>query len=57
MIRVISGIYKGKRLKKVPGAVVRPMPDKLKTNAASKLYAFFAQRYYQEGENCGYKKR
>lgn len=30
MIRVISGIYKGKRLKKVPGAVVRPMPDKLK---------------------------
>ena len=30
MIRVISGIYKGKRLKKVPGSVVRPMPDKLK---------------------------
>jgi len=30
MIRMISGIYKGKRLKKVPGAVVRPMPDKLK---------------------------
>ena len=30
MIRVISGIYKGKRLKKVPGTTVRPMPDKLK---------------------------
>ncbi|MGB8952496.1 MAG: 16S rRNA (guanine(966)-N(2))-methyltransferase RsmD [Candidatus Aminicenantales bacterium] len=31
MIRVISGIYKGKRLKKVPSPLVRPMPDKLKT--------------------------
>ncbi len=30
MIRVISGIYKGKRLKKVPSSHVRPMPDKLK---------------------------
>ena len=30
MIRVISGVYKGKRLKKVPSPVVRPMPDKLK---------------------------
>jgi 16S rRNA (guanine966-N2)-methyltransferase len=30
MIRVISGIYKGKRLRKVAGPVVRPMPDKLK---------------------------
>lgn len=30
MIRVISGIYKGKRLKKVSGLVVRPMPDRLK---------------------------
>lgn len=30
MIRVISGIYKGKRLKKVPSPLVRPMPDKLK---------------------------
>lgn len=30
MIRVISGIYKGKRLKKVPNPTVRPMPDKLK---------------------------
>ena len=30
MIRIIGGKYKGKRLKKVPGDVVRPMPDKLK---------------------------
>ena len=31
MIRVISGIYKGKRLRKVKSLLVRPMPDKLKT--------------------------
>lgn len=30
MIRVIGGIYKGKRLKKVPGLRVRPMPHKLR---------------------------
>jgi 16S rRNA (guanine(966)-N(2))-methyltransferase RsmD len=30
MIRVISGIYKGKRLKLVKSPFVRPMPDKLK---------------------------
>lgn len=30
MIRVISGIYKGKRLKRVPDSHVRPIPDKLK---------------------------
>ena len=30
MIRVISGIYKGKRLKKVSSPLVRPIPDKLK---------------------------
>ncbi len=30
MIRVISGIYKGKRLKRVPSPLVRPVPDKLK---------------------------
>lgn len=30
MIRVISGLYRGKRLKRVPGSLVRPMPDKLK---------------------------
>jgi 16S rRNA (guanine966-N2)-methyltransferase len=30
VIRVISGIYKGKRLKRVSSSLVRPMPDKLK---------------------------
>jgi len=30
MIRVISGIYKGKRLNKVKSSLVRPIPDKLK---------------------------
>jgi 16S rRNA (guanine966-N2)-methyltransferase len=37
MIRVIGGKYKGKRLKKVPGTVVRPMPDKLKESLFSIL--------------------
>ena len=31
MIRVISGLYRGLRLKKVGHPAVRPMPDKLKT--------------------------
>lgn len=30
MIRVISGMYKGKRLKRIPSPLVRSMPDKLK---------------------------
>lgn len=30
MIRIISGIYKGKRLKRVPSPLVRPMQDKLR---------------------------
>lgn len=30
MIRIISGIYKGKRLNKVRSPLVRPIPDKLK---------------------------
>ena len=30
MIRIIGGIYKGKKLKKVPGSRVRPMPHKLR---------------------------
>jgi 16S rRNA (guanine966-N2)-methyltransferase len=37
MIRVIGGKFKGKRLKKVPGTVVRPMPDKLKESLFSIL--------------------
>lgn len=35
MIRVIGGKYRGKRLKKVPGTVVRSMPDKLKESLFS----------------------
>jgi 16S rRNA (guanine966-N2)-methyltransferase len=35
MIRIIGGKYKGKRLKKVPGTVVRTMPDKLKESLFS----------------------
>lgn len=31
MIRVISGLYRGKRLRKVASPNVRPYPDKLKT--------------------------
>jgi 16S rRNA (guanine966-N2)-methyltransferase len=31
MIRIISGSYKGKRLRKVASPLVRPMPDKLKS--------------------------
>ena len=30
MIKVIAGIYKGKRLRRVQDSVVRPMPHKLK---------------------------
>jgi 16S rRNA (guanine966-N2)-methyltransferase len=37
MIRIIGGKYKAKRLKKVPGTVVRPMPDKLKESLFSIL--------------------
>jgi 16S rRNA (guanine966-N2)-methyltransferase len=37
MIRIIGGKYKGKRLKKVQGTVVRPMPDKLKESLFSIL--------------------
>lgn len=31
MIRVISGVYKGLRLRKVASPLVRPIPDKVKT--------------------------
>lgn len=37
MIRIISGTYKGKRLKRVPSPLVRPMPDKLKESLFSIL--------------------
>jgi len=37
MIRVIGGLYKGKKLKRVPDLSVRPMPDKLKESMFSIL--------------------
>jgi 16S rRNA (guanine966-N2)-methyltransferase len=37
MIRVIAGLYKGKKLKRVPSRDVRPMPDKLKESLMSIL--------------------
>ena len=35
MIRVIGGMYRGKRLRRVPSTSVRPMPDKLKESLLS----------------------
>jgi len=40
MIRIISGIYKGRRLKLVPSASVRPMQDKVK----GALFSILADR-------------
>jgi len=37
MIRVIGGLYKGKKLKRVSDRSVRPMPDKLKESLFSVL--------------------
>ena len=37
MIRVIGGLYRGKRLRRVPSPSVRPMPDKLKESLLSIL--------------------
>ena len=38
MIRVIGGIYKGKRLRRVPDLGVRPMPHKLKESFFSIIH-------------------
>lgn len=40
MIRIISGLYKGRRLKLVPSATVRPMQDKVK----GALFSIIADR-------------
>lgn len=37
MIRVVAGLYKGKRLKRVPSPQVRPMPQKLKESLFSMI--------------------
>lgn len=39
MIRVISGIYKGKKLRRVPDPGVRPMPHKLKESLFSIIHS------------------
>ena len=49
MIRVISGKYKGKRLKKVPGSVVRPMPDKLKESLFSIIQEDVRESVFLDG--------
>jgi 16S rRNA (guanine966-N2)-methyltransferase len=46
MIRIISGIYKGRRLKLVPSPTVRPMQDKVK----GALFSIVADRL--EGSIC-----
>ena len=49
MIRVIGGIYRGKRLKKVPGTVVRPMPDKLKESLFSIIQEDVRGSFFLDG--------
>ncbi|UCE40717.1 MAG: 16S rRNA (guanine(966)-N(2))-methyltransferase RsmD [Candidatus Aminicenantes bacterium] len=54
MIRVISGQYKGKRLRRVPSDLVRPMPDKLKEALYNILHddvkdSFFLDAYAGTG--------
>ena len=49
MIRVIGGIYKGKRLKRVPSANVRPMPDKLKESLMSVLQGRMKDSIFLDG--------
>ena len=39
MIRVISGLYKGQKIKRVYSANVRPMPDKLKGSLFSIIHS------------------
>jgi 16S rRNA (guanine(966)-N(2))-methyltransferase RsmD len=49
MIRVISGLYKGKRLRRVPSAQVRPMPDKLKEALYSILQDDVRDSFFLDG--------
>jgi 16S rRNA (guanine966-N2)-methyltransferase len=49
MIRVIGGIYKGKRLKRVPDLNVRPMPDKLKESLFSVIQAKIKDSVFLDG--------
>jgi len=49
VIRVISGIYKGKRLKRVPSSLVRPMPDKLKEALFNIIQEDLKGRFFLDG--------
>jgi len=48
MIRVISGLYKGKRLRRVPSAQVRPVPNKLKEALYSILQDDVRESFFLE---------
>ncbi len=49
MIRVISGVYKGKRLKKVSSPLVRPIPDKLKEALFNIIQEEIKNRVFLDG--------
>jgi 16S rRNA (guanine(966)-N(2))-methyltransferase RsmD len=49
MIRVISGTYKGKKLKRVPSSLVRPMPDKLKQSLFNILHDEIKGAHFLDG--------
>jgi 16S rRNA (guanine(966)-N(2))-methyltransferase RsmD len=49
MIRVIGGLYKGKRLKRVLDVNVRPMPDKLKESLFSVIQAKIRDSVFLDG--------
>ena len=49
MIRVISGKFKGKKLKRVPSPNVRPMPDKLKESLFSIIHEDISGAFVLDG--------
>ena len=49
MIKVISGKYKGKRLKRVPSEKVRPMPNKLKETLISIIQSLLPHSIFLDG--------
>ncbi len=49
MIKVISGKYKGKRLKRVPSEKVRPMPHKLKETLISIIQSLLPHSIFLDG--------
>jgi 16S rRNA (guanine966-N2)-methyltransferase len=49
MIRVIGGLYRGKKLKRVPDLNVRPIPDKLKESLFSVIQADVRDSFFLDG--------